>query len=161
MKWTVTRFGCVVWLDCHLWLAVRHVIKGTPSLKFPFAVCSSTVVVASNMAYSDVTVVVWLGRLVSKRLGYLEDALSVFRQLHEATPQNAEVVCQVGMPVPNFLPSLACLCITPLQKGSRRKLIFASRFLVGRPVYCNEVICKAVDIGDPAMSAGNMHSCRN
>ncbi|CAL8462770.1 g2303 [Coccomyxa elongata] len=34
--------------------------------------------------------------LVSKWLGYLEDALSVFRQLHDATPDSAEVICQVA-----------------------------------------------------------------
>ncbi|BDA50862.1 Intraflagellar transport protein 88 homolog [Coccomyxa sp. Obi] len=34
--------------------------------------------------------------LVSKRLGYLEDALSVFKQLHDAMPDNAEVMCQVA-----------------------------------------------------------------
>ncbi|EIE26151.1 TPR-like protein [Coccomyxa subellipsoidea C-169] len=34
--------------------------------------------------------------LVSKRLGYLEDALSVFRQLHDVTPGSADVMCQVA-----------------------------------------------------------------
>ncbi len=51
--------------------------------------------------------VLWLGRLVSKWLGYLEDALSVFRQLHDAMPDSTEVMCQVGMPIPPSLPCLA------------------------------------------------------
>lgn len=33
---------------------------------------------------------------MSKRLGYLEDALSVFRQLHDVTPDSADVMSQVG-----------------------------------------------------------------
>lgn len=34
---------------------------------------------------------------MSKRLGYLEDALSVFRQLHDVTPDSADVMSQVGL----------------------------------------------------------------
>lgn len=34
-------------------------------------------------------------RLVSKRLGYLEDALSAFLQLHDLVPDSADIMCQV------------------------------------------------------------------
>lgn len=46
---------------------------------------------------SEIPCLVALSRLVSKRLGYLEDALSVFRRLHDVTPDSADVMSQVGL----------------------------------------------------------------